>query len=104
METFKASIEEKDEHKFLCFLIGTEKLAIPLTEENPQAVKDVFNKLILKLKNGPFKMMMENIGEDLFSQVGSEYIKQLNSELETVYKELAHYDLLIEPEKKAEAA
>ena len=37
---------------------------------------------------------MENVGEDLFSQVATEYITQLNREIQEVHGEMKHYDLV----------
>jgi hypothetical protein len=41
---------------------------------------------------GEFQMKLEVGGEDLFTQVANEYIKQLNREIKAVYAEMKHTD------------
>jgi hypothetical protein len=69
METVSSIVKKEGEHQFLSFSIDGEELKIPLTDDNPQAVKEVFNKLIVRLKKGIFKIEMTEAGKDLFSQV-----------------------------------
>ncbi len=94
METYNASVIKKEEDWFLILSIIGGDLSIPLTQDEPLVVKSVFNKLILKLKENEFEFIFQNTGEDLFSQIAKEYIKQLNTELRSVRKELSDYDLV----------
>jgi len=68
---------------------------IPISEDEPNKVKSAFNSLILRLKEGKFVIEMTDIGNDLYSQVSNEYINQLNREIEEVFLEMEHYELLI---------
>ena len=55
MEVYEAKVIQKDENCLLEFTLKDKKLEIPLTEDNPNAVKSFFNKLIIELKNGEFE-------------------------------------------------
>lgn len=101
METFKANVKSENDHQYLCLITDVGEYMIPLTDNDTQVVKDVFNKLIVRLKTSVFQFEMEGVGNDLFSQVAMEYIKQLNSELANVRKDLEHHKLLIEDEGQA---
>ena len=94
METYKASVVKEDEHCFLKLFLKEKTLSIPLTEDNPNAIKEVFNILILELKKGKIEFNYEGHNQDLYSDVSKEYITQLNEELEEVYNELDSFDLL----------
>lgn len=95
METHKATIARPDANKaILTFKIGEEVFDIVLTEDNPNEVKDVFNRLLLSLKKGKFKFELEDSVQDLYHHISKEYINQLNTELESVYKELEELNLL----------
>ena len=96
MDRYEAKIEVENDNHFLCLIAGTAELKIPLTEDNPNAVKSVFNDLIVLLKKGKFEFYMTNIEDDLFSQVSQEYITQLNQELSEVFSELNHHGLIEE--------
>lgn len=93
MEKYKAIVKEDNGKHILCLSAGGNDLDIPLTEDNPNAVKNVFNKLIILLKKGEFEFYMEEVGTDLFFQVSREYILQLNKDLAEVYREMTHYSL-----------
>lgn len=101
MEIHEAKVEEIDKEHFLILGIKSESLHIPLTKDEPNEVKKVFNALLVELKKGQisFKMKDEEDG-DIFYNVAKEYIAQLNSELEQVYEELIEHGLEIK-EKKA---
>lgn len=96
METLSASAKEEDAQHYLCLHVPEGELRISLTGDNPNDVKSVFNSLVKRLKNGKFKFEMSEVGADLFSQVASEYIKQLNRDLSAVYKELDHHQLILD--------
>lgn len=96
MEAFKAEVKEEDSRYYICIDLEGEVQKIPLSEDNPNDVKLVFNKLIKRLKSGKYEIKMEEIGDDLFSQVAKEYLGQLNRELQEVHKDLVHYGLVEE--------
>ncbi|MBK7289170.1 MAG: hypothetical protein IPI78_02355 [Chitinophagaceae bacterium] len=51
MATHNATIERKEDAiAILKLAIGSEELKIVLTEDNPNSIKSVFNKLLLELK------------------------------------------------------
>ena len=89
MATHKATIDRKDNNSAnLKLSIGTEELNIVLTEDNPNEVKAVFNKLLLQLKNGEIEFDLTDDKDDLYFHICKEYITQLNAELKSTYTEL----------------
>lgn len=96
MVKYEANLIEQNEDRFLELCIGeAESLKLPLTEDNPQKVKNIFNELIVRLKKGRIKFRLNEVERpDLYWQVCNEYITQLNRELESVYDELEDYSLL----------
>ena len=96
MDTLKAVVVVSNEKYFLNITNGKEIIGIPLSDDRPNEVKASFNKLIRRLKQGLFTISMDDVQNDLFSQVASEYIKQLNRDLKEVFGELKQYKLLDE--------
>lgn len=94
METKKATIVRSDDKTLLVLNFEDDNLEITLTEDNPNAVKNVFNHLIQKLKKGEFNFELEDEKQDLYFHISQEYIRQLNTELSSVYSELEDYQLL----------
>ncbi len=95
MATHEAILEEIDSERYLSLKIEKTDLKVPLTKDEPNEIKEVFNKLIIHLKKGPLKFTMtEEEDGDLIYQVAKEYITQLNAELKEVYQELEEYQLL----------
>lgn len=95
METLKATIKEVDSEHYLCLMIGDDMLYVPLTKDEPNEIKSVFNDLIIRLKRGQFKFAMpEKEDGDLIYLVAKEYVNQLNTELSNIYKELEAHQLL----------
>ena len=94
METIKAKMVEIEEKHFLQIGSEGEEIKIPISEDKPNAVKSAFNKLIKRIKEGGFTIKMEEVGHDLFSQVASEYIAQLNREINEVRKEMEQFGLV----------
>lgn len=94
METHKAKIERKDGNAVLKLALSSTELEIILTEDKPNDVKSVFNKLLELLKNGVFQFTLEDEKEDLYHHICKEYLTQLNAELSSVYQELKEYGLL----------
>lgn len=95
METHKATINRAENKTSLVLHIeeGVE-LEIELTEDKPNEVKSVFNKLISFLKKNPFEFELEDDKEDLYFHICTEYISQLNAELSSIHQELEDYELL----------
>lgn len=88
MDVIKAFVRVEEEVYTLEVELDDEIAVIPLSQDQPNEVKSAFNKLIIKLKSGLFRIELEECGEDLFSQVAREYLVQLNSELEGVFGEM----------------
>lgn len=94
METLNAKVINRDEKYFIEIGDPSENILIPISEDNPNDIKSTFNKLIVRLKEGEFKIDMPDVKSDLFSLVANEYIKQLNTELVEVYNELKQHKLI----------
>ncbi|HKV96020.1 MAG TPA: hypothetical protein VJR90_00830 [Gammaproteobacteria bacterium] len=93
METVKSTVVQIDEKHFISIELKDGSTLIPLSEDKADDVKSAFNKLILRMKTGEFQIKLENLGDDLFTQVANEYIKQLNREIKEVYAEMKQYGL-----------
>lgn len=96
MGTNKATIKREENKDSLVLHVNNEELEIILTEDNPNNVKAVFNFLIKELQKGFFTFSLEDSTEDLYFNICVEYVRQLNTELQTVYNELSDYELLEE--------
>lgn len=94
METVKATVVELDEKHFIKIEAGDEEINIPISEDKPNEVKSAFNKLIARIKEGEFEIKLDDIGQDLFSQVANEYVTQLNREIQEVRGEMKDYGLV----------
>ncbi len=99
MATHNATIERKEDAiAILKLAIGSEELKIVLTEDNPNSIKSVFNKLLLELKKGEINFSLTDEKDDLYIHICKEYITQLNAELKSTYTELKDNDLLNDKE------
>ncbi len=94
METIKAEVVELDEKYFIRIEAEDNPIKIPMSEDKPNEVKSAFNKLIARIKDREFQIELEEVGEDLFSQVANEYITQLNREIQEVRGEMEQYGLV----------
>jgi len=94
METNIATINRNDESTSLVLHVNDQEFSIVLTDENPNDIKSVFNKLLQELKKGLFEFELNDDKQDLYHHICTEYLNQLNSELNSVYQELEDYDLL----------
>ena len=94
METKKALIERTDSNTFLVLYVGLNPLKIVLTDDNPNNVKTIFNNLLKELKKGLFQFSLEDDTQDLYFHICTEYISQLNSEMNVIYEELLEYNLI----------
>lgn len=95
MATHKATIERKDKSATLKLAVEKTVLDIVLTEDKPNDIKSVFNKLLELLKGGLFDFTLSDDKEDLYHHICKEYITQLNAELKITFQELKDNDLLI---------
>lgn len=96
METIKASVVEHDDKHFIEIEAEDLTIRIPLSEDKANDVKHAFNELIVLIKTGAFEIELEDVGEDLFSQVANEYIGQLNREIQEVRGEMIDLGLVDE--------
>ena len=95
MEKYNAVVIEEESEHFISLSIQDRKLKIPLTKDEPNEVKKVFNELIVFLKKGIFNFTMEEKEDgDIFYHVAKEYVDQLNSELTDIHRELTDCSLI----------
>lgn len=94
MATHKATIERKDKSATLKLAVEKTVLDIVLTEDKPNDVKLVFNKLLELLKGDVFDFTLSDDKEDLYHHICKEYITQLNAELKSTFQELKDNGLL----------
>lgn len=93
MEIKKAKIKRQESQTFLVLEGNSSTFEIVLTEDNPNNVKSVFNNLLIDLKKGLFMFELEDDKQDMFHHICQEYLKQLNTEIETIYSELEEFEL-----------
>lgn len=96
MVTLDATVELVEEKYFLKINVEQGAVSIPLSDDNPNAVKSAFNKLIHRIRIGEFTIRLDKVGEDLFSMVANEYLAQLNREIQEVHSQMKEYGLLKE--------
>ncbi|SFO89300.1 hypothetical protein SAMN05216567_103215 [Variovorax sp. OK605] len=94
MVTLDAAVECVEEKYFLKINIEQGPVTIPLSDDNPNAVKSAFNKLIQRIGIGEFIVKLDKVGEDLFSMVANEYLVQLNREIQEVRSQMQEYGLI----------
>jgi hypothetical protein len=104
MATKKATIRRGKTDNYLVLETSGKSLEIILTDDNPNSIMTAFNSLLLDLKKGMIQYELDDTGKDLYHHICEEYIKQLNTEIKSVYAELKDYNLLEEkvgaPKKK----
>ncbi len=94
MVTLEATVEHREEEYFLKINVEEEAVTIPLSYDDPNAVKKAFNRLIQRIRLGEFTIQLDAVGEDLFSMVANEYLTQLNREIQEVHSQMKEYGLL----------
>lgn len=99
MEKFNTRIVSKDGDFILTMKLKKETVEISLTEDKPEEVRAAFNRLIVLLKTSPIVLNFQKDGDDLYQQIGEEYIKQLNRELSIVRKDLEEYEMVLDDEE-----
>ena len=93
METVKATVSKDGEKHFIKIELTDGAVLIPMSDDKADDIKSAFNKLIVRIKEGEFQVKLEGVGEDLFSQVANEYIKQLNKEIKEVHAEMKQHGM-----------
>ena len=94
MLNYNATIKREDSAVNLILTTGTNNYYICLTDDNPSEIKNVFNDLIIELKNGKFSFSLSDETQDLYFHICDEYIKQLNAEIADIFSQLKKYDLV----------
>lgn len=94
METLSASVEAIDNKYFIKIKSGADEIRIPMSEDKPTEVKSAFNKIITRIKAGEFQIKLDEVRDDLFSQVANEYLFQLNREIQDIRGEMKRYGLV----------
>jgi hypothetical protein len=94
MVTLEATVECEGEAHFLKINVEQGAVTIPLSDDDPNAVKSAFNKLIQRIRLGEFTIQLDEVGDDLFSMVANEYLTQLNREIQEVHSQMKEYGLL----------
>jgi len=94
MEIIKATVESYDGMSFIKIKTEDEVISIPMSKDEPIEVKSAFNKIITRIKDGKFQIKLEEVREDLFSQVANEYLTQLNREIIEVHGEMKQHGLI----------
>lgn len=90
METIEADLVTIDGDYFINIL-EEPQISIPISSDDPNAVKSAFNCLIERLKKGVFSISLKDADKDLFYHVAKEYLEQLNGELLDVHQEMEQY-------------
>lgn len=93
MVIVKAMVATIDHKQFIKIELDDGAVRIPMSDDKADEIKSAFNKLVVRTKKGEFQVKLEDPGDDLFSQVASEYIKQLNREIKEVHAELKLHGL-----------
>ncbi|MEI5638983.1 MULTISPECIES: hypothetical protein [unclassified Pseudoalteromonas] len=93
MEIIEAELVAIEDSYFIDIL-DEHKISIPISNDDPNAVKSAFNSLIERLKKGEFSISLKDAEKDLFYHVAKEYLEQLNGELLDVYQEMEQYGFL----------
>ncbi|KJF43590.1 hypothetical protein [Draconibacterium sediminis] len=93
METKKATIRREEKNTYLVLEVGESTVQIVLTDDNPNNVKIAFNSILKELKSGLFEYVLEDETPDLYNNICVEYLKQLNSEMQSIHNELVEYEL-----------
>lgn len=94
MVTLDATVDCVEEKYFLKISVEEGPVTIPLSDDNPNAVKSAFNKLIQRIRIGDFVIKLDKDGDELFSMVANEYLTQLNREIQEVRSQMKEYGLV----------
>ncbi|TGL86482.1 hypothetical protein EHQ68_14270 [Leptospira congkakensis] len=94
METIKSTISRYEEKAFLQIHFTEKEIMIDLTSDDSISLKNSFNDLIVRLKNGKFQIELVDSQEDLYYHVCKEYLRQLNSEISNIYGQMRTYGIV----------
>jgi hypothetical protein len=94
METKKATIKREESNTYLLLEIGENPIQITLTDDNPNNVKSAFNLILKELKKGLFEFELKDKTSDLYNNICTEYLNQLNAEMKAIRTELEEYELI----------
>ena len=83
-----------EEKYFLKINVEQGAITIPLSDDNPNAVKSAFNNLIQRIRIGEFSIKLDKERDDLFSMVANEYLIQLNREIHEVRSQMKKLELV----------
>jgi hypothetical protein len=97
MVTLDATVDCVEDKYFIKISVEDGHVTIPLSDDNPNEVKSAFNKLIQRIRLGEIIIKLDKVGDDLFSMVASEYLTQLNREIQEVRSQMKEYALVKEP-------
>ncbi len=90
MEIIEAEVVNQEDKRYIQ-INAIPPISIPISDDNANNVKSAFNLLIQRLTKGLFQIKLISAEKDLFNQVASEYLIQLNNELQDVYEEMTQY-------------
>ncbi|MEX2374498.1 MAG: hypothetical protein WD942_02795 [Dehalococcoidia bacterium] len=93
MDRLEARVQDQDGVVAIVIDVGDEEVRIPISEDKPGAVKRAFNRLLLRIKKGAVEVQLEGDGEDPFTQVAKEYLRQLNREVQEIRSEMEEHGL-----------
>lgn len=100
MEVIRAETIMIDEDHFL--KINTDPaIKIPISTDNANEVKSAFCAIIEQLRKGIFTVELDETEKDLFYFVASEYVNQLNGEMQEIYEEMGRNGFLQDDEKES---
>ena len=98
MAIINAVLENIEDRHYICVTFDPENFVkIPLSDDNANEIKAAFNKIIHRIRIGEFEIKMNEVGEDLYSQVANEYLVQLNREIKEVRGEMEARGLTSSP-------
>jgi ABC-type molybdate transport system ATPase subunit len=97
METLEAMVQNAGDKYSIRIKVESGDVVIPLSDDDANAVKSAFNKLIQRVREGEFEIQLDKEGDDLFSMVAKEYLKQLNKEIREVHSQIKEFGLLKKP-------
>lgn len=96
MGKVEAMVRSEGEKYFLELAFADDMIRVPISEDNPNKVKSAFNQLIERIRVGEFEIELNEVGDDLFSQVAKEYVTQLNREIGEIRADMRKFNLLVD--------
>src|SRR5690606_30268238 len=92
METIEieAELVSSDQAQFIQ-INAAPQIRIPVSDDNANDVKTAFCALLQLLKSGPHRIVLKESKQDLLFFVATEYLNQLNQELQAVHEEMERH-------------